>query len=131
MEMYSLTWALAVMYTLCGPLIGLFMPFFAIPEAIFSLFTRKYRRGLTASRFALACAFTPLPFTVVMWYELITGKWINGDPVKPGDEDFALYKFVAIFDAIALAAAIVSWLRQKLRRQEAVAMVSAAPPPTC
>jgi hypothetical protein len=129
MEMYSLQWALAVMYVIGGPLLGLFLPFIAIPLAVYSFFTRKYRRGVVGSRVALGFAVAPLLFTVVMWYELIAGKFINGESVNYRDDEFTMYKFVAVLETIALAASIVSWIRQRLRRQEAVAVVRTASPP--
>ena len=129
MEMYSGTWALAVLYVIGGPLLGLFLPFIAIPLAVYSFFARKHRRGLVVSRVALGFAITPLLFTVVMWYELITSEFINGEPVKYRSDDITMYKFVAVLEAIALAASIVSWVRQRLRRQQAVAVVPTASPP--
>jgi hypothetical protein len=115
MEMYSGAWALMMLYIIGGPLIGLFLPFISIPLAIYSLFTRKHRRGLIGSRIALALAITPLLFTIVMWFSLITGKYINGDPIDSRDESLALYRVVAVLDVIALITSVASWVRQRSR----------------
>lgn len=127
MEMYSGTWALVLLYVLVGPLLGLFLPLVTIPVAICGFFTRKPRRGVVLSRVALGFAITPILFTLVMWYELITGLLPNGERVDFHDEVFTMYQFVAIFDSIALSAAIASWVRQKLRRHAATE-ATASPP---
>ena len=121
MENYSGTWALALLYVLGGPLLGLFLPFITLPLAIYSFFARKPGRGLTGSRIAIWFAVVPFLFTLEMWYELITGQFVDGQPVNHNDSHYTMYEFIAIFDVVAFAASIASWVRQRMRRKIKVA----------
>jgi hypothetical protein len=115
MEMYSGAWALMVLYIIGGPLIGLFLPFISIPLGVYSFFTRKPRRALIGSRIALGLAITPLLFTLAMWYELITGKYINGEAVDSHDEFLTMYRAVAVLEVVGLLASVASVVRRRSR----------------
>ncbi|HZT88555.1 MAG TPA: hypothetical protein VFA12_11340 [Stellaceae bacterium] len=115
MEMYSIQWGLMVLYVVAGPLLAFFLGAVAVPVVICSIFSRKYRRGLIASRIALGLTIASVLLSLEMWYELITGRLIDGHPVNYSDPDFWLYEFIGGLEAVVLAASILSLVRRRLR----------------
>jgi hypothetical protein len=118
MEMYSMQWALAVLYVVGGPLVALFLGLGAIPVVMFGLFTRKHRRGIIANRIAWGLSIASVLLSLVMWYELISGRWPDGTPFKYNDPDVAHYLFVGPLEAFCLLACILSTVLRRMRRRE-------------
>ena len=118
MEMYSLQWALAVMYILAGPIVALLLMLGAIPVVMVGLFTRKYRRGVIVNRVTLGLLIAAGLLSLVMWYELVTGRLINGEAVDYTDSDILTYKIIAGFQAFVLVIYILSTTLRRMRRRE-------------
>src|SRR5947209_2718818 len=118
MEMYSLRWALALMYILAGPFLSLLLAVVAVAFVIYGLCTRKFRRGVIANRIVLGLLIAAVLFSIVMWYELTTGRLINGEPLDYRDPDILTYKIIAWFEAFVLLTWILSTALRRLRRRE-------------
>ncbi|WP_342363081.1 hypothetical protein [Terrarubrum flagellatum] len=100
---------------LIGPIIGLLLVIVAIPLAIYSLCARNARRGLKTSKAALVLSALSILLSVILWIELMTGRFRNGDPVNYGDPDFIFYEVVAILEVVALSISLLGVIRQKAR----------------
>lgn len=116
MEMYSISWGVLIIYIMLGPLVGCLLVIAGIPAAIYSIFTSRYRRALIANRIAVGFSVSAVLLTLETWYEIVTGRLLNGKPVDHSDPDFTLYAFIAALEGCAVVVSVVSSVRQALRR---------------
>ena len=116
MEMYSVSWGLLIRYIMLGPIVGALLVVVGIPVSIYSTLTHQYRRGLIANRIAIRLSIAAVLLTLETWYELVTGRLLNGKQVNYSDPDFPFYATIAGLEACAVAASLASSLRQRMRQ---------------
>ena len=112
MEMYSVPWALIVLYEIAGPLLGFLLTVTAIPFLLVSFATRVPSRGRRASCVAQWLSIAAVILSALAWYEMTTGKFISGKPVDWSDPDLLLHKVIAYLEAFVLSLSLWEQLRR-------------------
>jgi hypothetical protein len=101
-------WGFLIIWFVLGPIGGLFA-LGAIPIAIYALLTRNPRRGVRAARTALVLSLLAVFASALLWATMFLG------PPSDSDSDIGVYEVTVWFEAFALATALLSVLRQRLR----------------
>lgn len=103
------------LFGLLDPAVGFVLVLGAIPVVIYSFVASNRRRGLIASRIAFVLSIFAIFVSTILWTELMTGRFPNGNPVPYGDGDFVIYEIIAGLEALALLASAMSAVLRRLR----------------